>query len=245
VFGVAFGSFLSLVICRILDRGTIPVDPWIVVRSRFRRCGSHISVRYRLVECGAIVFFAGVALHFAPPATDTNSPLMLLAAVSDLLAFVYLAAISIPLSIIDLAVRRLPNVIVLPAYGVGALLLGAASILGNDYPALIRAAIGCAGLGLVYVTLAVAVPGGMGFGDVKLAGVLGLFLGWLGWGPLAVGALLAFVLGGLFAVALIIIRKGSRKSTLPFGPWMLAGAWVGIFSGSPLAAGYLSLMTLD
>jgi leader peptidase (prepilin peptidase)/N-methyltransferase len=84
----------------------------------------------------------------------------------------------------------------------------------------------------------------MGMGDVKLAGVLGLFLGWLGWDALAVGALAAFILGGLFGVALIVARRARSKTAIPFGPWMLVGAWIGILAGGPIAAAYLSLFGL-
>jgi leader peptidase (prepilin peptidase)/N-methyltransferase len=88
-------------------------------------------------------------------------------------------------------------------------------------------------------------PGGMGFGDVKLAGVLGLFLGFLGWPELVVGTFSAFVLGGLFSIALLLTRRATRKSGIPFGPWMLAGAWCGILFGAPIASAYLSLFGLS
>jgi leader peptidase (prepilin peptidase) / N-methyltransferase len=116
--------------------------------------------------------------------------------------------------------------------------------LSGDYPALLRAGIGMAALWLAYLAMALAYPGGMGFGDVKLAGVLGLYLAWVGWGALAVGAFAAFLLGGLFSIGLIIARKAGRKSGIPFGPWMLAGAWVGIFFGESIASGYLTLVGL-
>jgi leader peptidase (prepilin peptidase)/N-methyltransferase len=96
----------------------------------------------------------------------------------------------------------------------------------------------------LYLLLAMLYPGGMGLGDVKLAGVLGLFLGWLGWGELVVGAFGAFLLGGLFGVALLLGRRAGRKSSIPFGPWMLVGAWLGIFAGDVLANGYLGLFGL-
>jgi leader peptidase (prepilin peptidase)/N-methyltransferase len=97
---------------------------------------------------------------------------------------------------------------------------------------------------VAYFLMAIAYPGGMGFGDVKLAGVLGLFLAWLGWGELLVGAFAAFVLGGVFSIILLAFRRAGRKSGIPFGPWMLAGAWVGIFLGDSIFAGYLSLFGL-
>jgi leader peptidase (prepilin peptidase) / N-methyltransferase len=113
-------------------------------------------------------------------------------------------------------------------------------LLGNDLSALIRAGIGLAALYLLYFSMAMIYPSGMGFGDVKLAGVLGLFLGFLGWGPLIVGAFAAFALGGLFAIVLIALRRVDRRSGIPFGPWMLSGAWVGVFFGVALWSAYLT-----
>jgi leader peptidase (prepilin peptidase)/N-methyltransferase len=84
----------------------------------------------------------------------------------------------------------------------------------------------------------------MGFGDVKLAGVVGLYLGYLGWGSLAVGGFAAFVLGGIFSIILLVSRRGKGKTKIPFGPWMLLGAWVGILFGEPIASWYLELIGL-
>ncbi|GAB3028540.1 hypothetical protein GCM10027052_00090 [Parafrigoribacterium mesophilum] len=164
--------------------------------------------------------------------------------VLGLIAFLYLAAISVVLALIDLDTHTLPNRIVLPSYIVGVALLGMSSVLAGDYGQLLRAGIGMAALWLAYLAMAFAYPGGMGFGDVKLAGVLGLYLAWLGWGTLIVGAFAAFLLGGLFAVGLLIARKAGRKSGIPFGPWMLLGCWVGTFFGDSIARGYLVLVGL-
>ena len=133
--------------------------------------------------------------------------------------------------------------IVLPAYAVGAVLLTAAAGLAGEWSRLIVAAAGVAILGLVYLVLAIVKPGGMGFGDVKLAGVLGLFLGWLGWSTLAVGALGGFILGGLFGIVLLALGR-SKRTAVAFGPWMLAGAWIGILIGEPIATTYLALFRL-
>ena len=92
--------------------------------------------------------------------------------------------------------------------------------------------------------LAIAWPGGMGFGDVKLAFVLGLTTGWLGWGQFAVGAFSAFLIGGLVSVILMLSKKVSIKGGIPFGPSMLAGAWTGIFAGEPIAHAYLQIAGL-
>jgi leader peptidase (prepilin peptidase)/N-methyltransferase len=106
----------------------------------------------------------------------------------------------------------------------------------------LSAAIGGLGTFLLYLVLALAVPGGMGFGDVKLAGVVGLFLGFLGWVPLFVGVFAAFVLGGVFGVVLMTFRRAGRRSAIPFGPWMLAGAWVGAVAGPFIGSAYLALL---
>jgi leader peptidase (prepilin peptidase)/N-methyltransferase len=92
-----------------------------------------------------------------------------------------------------------------------------------------------------YFLLRFVRPDGMGGGDVKLAGVVGMYLGYLGWGPLVVGAFAAFVLGGVFGIALLLLRRAGRRTAIPFGPWMIAGAWVGIFSGEAIARWYVGL----
>ena len=109
---------------------------------------------------------------------------------------------------------------------------------------MLRAVLGGLVLFLAYFLMVLAYPTGMGWGDVKLAGVLGTYLGWLGWGVLAVGAFSAFLLGGLFALSLILSGRAGRKSGIPFGPWMLLGTGVGIGWGEQIWRGYLSLVGL-
>ena len=84
----------------------------------------------------------------------------------------------------------------------------------------------------------------MGFGDVKLAGVLGMFLGYLGWPQLVIGVAAAFVVGAVAGAIILLVRRSGRRTAIPFGPWMFAGAWIGIFVGEPLASGYLNLVGL-
>jgi leader peptidase (prepilin peptidase)/N-methyltransferase len=232
---------------RIMGYDNIPVISWLVLRGKCRGCAEPISARYPLVELGTGLFFAVVVLRFWPAvfaSGPTRANGAVTGAVLVLLAFLYLAAISIALALIDIDTHTLPNRIILPAYVVGAALLGVAGILGGDGAALVRAAIGAAALWLAYAIMAFAYPGGMGFGDVKLAGVLGLFLGYLGWGQLIVGAFGAFLLGGVFSLALVVLRRANRKSGIPFGPWMLGGAWIGVLVGAPIARGYLALFGL-
>jgi leader peptidase (prepilin peptidase)/N-methyltransferase len=94
-----------------------------------------------------------------------------------------------------------------------------------------------------YYAVATLYPGGMGFGDVKLAGLLGLYLGWLGWSPVLVGAFAGFLLGGVVGALLLATRRADRKTAIPFGPYMLAGALLAVFVASPVATWYGSLLT--
>lgn len=262
IFGVLIGSFLNVVVHRVPlklsivsppsacpDCGAgirkfdnIPVVSWLVLRGRCRDCQSSISKRYPLVEAGTGVFFALVALWSWP--TGTVNLTVTIAGVVVLVALLYLAAVSVVLGLIDIDTHTLPNRIVLPSFLIGIVLLSTATFISSDYSALIRAGIGSAALFLAYGILAFAYPGGMGFGDVKLAAVLGLYLGYLGWSQLVVGAFAAFLIGGLFGLALVAFRRATRKTSIPFGPWMLAGAWSGALVGVPIARGYLSAVGL-
>ena len=255
--GSVIGSFLNVVIFRvpagrsivappsacgscgheIRARDNVPVLSWLLLRGKCRDCAAPISIRYPLVEAATALLFVAVALRF-PLSFETGADAA--STLLTLIAFAYLASVSIALAMIDIDTRTLPNRIVLPAYLVGAALLVASSWTAGDFGELGRAAIGMLGLGALYLVLALA-TGGMGLGDVKLAGVLGLFLGWLGWDVLVVGALAGFILGGLWAVVLIVTRRARRGSSVPFGPWMLAGAWLAIFGGSWIAQSYLGL----
>jgi leader peptidase (prepilin peptidase)/N-methyltransferase len=261
ILGAIIGSFLNVVIYRvpagksvvapasscpacghaIRVRDNLPVVSWLVLRGKCRDCGSAISPRYPLVEAGTAIFFATVAAVFVPGILAATSGVTTGASIVTLAAYLYFAAFSVALAMIDLDTHRLPNVIVLPGYGVGSVLLLVASVLSGDYYHLLPALVGAVGLGLFYLVTALIYPGGMGFGDVKLAGVIGLFLGWQGWAQLAVGALAAFILGGVFAVALVITRRAKRTTAVPFGPWMLLGAWVAVFFGAPLFSSYVNI----
>lgn len=266
VLGTLIGSFLNVVVYRV-PRGAsivappsacgacghevraydnIPLVSWLVLRGRCRDCAAPISVRYPLVELAGAIAFGLVAWRFVPDVLGAFGAGAVLGGVAGLLvlvAFLYLAAISIALALIDLDTRRLPNVIVLPAYAVGAVLFTAAAAVSGQWQHLASAGIGLAGMGLCYLLLAVARPGGMGMGDVKLAGALGLFLGWLGAETLAVGIIAGFLLGGGAGVVQLL-RGAGRRSAIAFGPWLLAGAWVGILAGPAIADLYLGALGL-
>lgn len=261
LYGAIIGSFLNVVVYRvprgesvvrppsacpacghrIRPRDNVPVLSWLILRGRCRDCGASISWRYPAVELGTAVAFGLVAVWRAPVLLASPTPSRAWAEGAVLLALLVFAAATIALALIDLAVSRLPNAIVLPTGAVVAVLLAVAAVLDGDVGPLARGGLGGVVLCAAYFLLAIAVPGGMGMGDVKLAAVIGLLLGWFGWGALAVGALAAFLLGGVYAVGLLITRRARRGSGLPFGPWMLAGAWIGLVVGDDLARAYLGL----
>lgn len=155
-----------------------------------------------------------------------------------LAACLYFVVMAVRLTVIDVRSHLLPNRIVFPSYAVAGVLLLAAAILvsfGDSATADAAAAVlfGIPGLGvlsggavlwLFYFVLRLIYPPGMGFGDVKLAGVLGLYLGYLGWSHVFAGTFAAFLLGGLWSVGILIARRGTLRSAIPFGPFMLAGA---------------------
>ncbi|GAA4354152.1 prepilin peptidase [Microbacterium rhizosphaerae] len=239
----------------------VPVLSWIALRGKCAECSEAISPRYPIVELVTGVSFALIAWVAIGISTGSitrlGSNVGLTANTASafgggadsiafwlvLVAFLYFSAISIVLTLIDLDTKRLPNAIVLPSYVVAVILFAAAATLTNDWAALVRAGAGMVILYAFYFLLRVIRPGGMGGGDVKLAGVVGIYLGWLGWGALIIGSFAAFVLGGLFGIGLMVFRKAGRKTAIPFGPWMLAGAWVGIFFGQPIANWYVGMLT--
>lgn len=139
------------------------------------------------------------------------------------------AVAGVQLARADLREHRLPNAIVLPAIAVVAVLLAAAAAVGDCADAAGRAAAGALLLGGFYAVLwrAGRRSGGMGGGDVKLAVLVGLVLGWHGWAELAVGGAAAFVIGGLGAVLLITAGRADARTPIAFGPFMLLGACVG------------------
>lgn len=145
-------------------------------------------------------------------------------------AYLYLGVIGAALTFIDLDVHRLPDLIVLPSYPIALVLLLVPTVVTGQWSSWLRAALAGLVLFTVYFVLALVSPGGggLGFGDVKLAGLLGLLLGWLGWAPVIVSVLAAFVIGGVIALTLLLTRRATRSSHIAFGPSMILGAWVAL-----------------
>jgi leader peptidase (prepilin peptidase)/N-methyltransferase len=251
VLGLAIGSFLNVVIYRvprdesILSPGShcprcnvavkarhnIPVFGWLLLRGRCAACHGRISVRYPLVEAGTAALFVAITLRFGLSA--------------QLPAYLYLAAAGLALALIDFDVRRLPDTIVLPSYVISVLLLMPAGAVTGEWWVAVRALLGMVALWTMYFVIALAYPNGMGLGDVKLAGLLGLYLGWLGWDALLIGGFGAFLLGGAGGAALIAMRRATRKSAIPFGPCMIAAAVLAVFVAVPVSSWYAGLVHLS
>ena len=232
LLGAVIGSFLNVVVHR-LPRGeslarpgshcpgcgaavrpydNVPVLSWLALRGRCRDCGEPISPRYPLVELLTAVVFTAVA---AVRGLDEG-----------LLLELVLAAALITVAAIDLDHRIIPNKVLLPVavYGLAV----AAVIRTDDLPELLIAA---AAAFLVLLLAALAYPAGMGMGDVKLAGVMGLYLG-----RAVAPALLAAFLAGTVVGLAIIAREGTaaRKKGVPFGPFLALGGIVGLLCGPEL-----------
>jgi len=198
----------------------VPVLSWLVLRGRCRACAAPISARYPLVEAGTAALMGVVALVHGGTAVTLVLGLLLV-------------ALLVPLTLIDLEHRILPNKLT----GPGAV-AAVAVLAALDPGALPEHLIAGAGAGLFFLLAVLARPGGMGLGDVKLAGMLGLFLG----APVVVGLMVALVTGTVVG-AVVMARLGvaaGRKTAVPFGPFLALGGVVALLAGQPLLDLYLT-----
>jgi leader peptidase (prepilin peptidase)/N-methyltransferase len=245
--GLVFGSFLTVAIHRVpagesllkprsrcpscgtplRNVDTIPVVSWVALRGRCHACGARISAVYPLTElsCGAL--FVAVALVY-----EDAWQAVLLAPFSGLL---------VALSVIDIRHHRIPNVLVGPAVLVSAVFVLVADLAGGHLDAL-RGLLGFLAYGVGLLIVALVAPKGMGMGDVKLAGLIGLVLGSIGLGLVAVAAAAGILFGGVGAIVALLLGA-TRKTRVPYGPFMAAGALLAVFVGSSIADAYLSLLT--
>ena len=144
--------------------------------------------------------------------------------------FAFLGVLGVALAQIDVAVQRLPDRLTLAGYPALIALLALAAAVTGSWQDLVRALLGALALGGAYLLLGVISRGQLGGGDIKLAGLIGLVLGWAGWHALVAGAILGFVLAALVGLALLATRRISRRSMISFGPYMLAGSLLAILS---------------
>jgi leader peptidase (prepilin peptidase)/N-methyltransferase len=237
VFGAAIGSFLNVVIHR-LPRGesivrpasrcpgcetpirpydNVPILSWCLLRGRCRNCRERISPRYPAVEALTALLFAGFTVAVGP------EPELVLG-----LAFL---AILVAVTMIDLDHRIIPNRIVLA--GAVIALAGWAAI---DPARLVENGVAAAAAGGLLLAAAMAYPGGMGMGDVKLAAMMGLYLG----RSIAPALLIGFAAGAVVGLAIMARRGvGARKQAVPFGPFLALGGAIGLFAGPAIVDWYL------
>ena len=240
--GLVLGSFMTVVVARvpakqslvrprsrcpacgtpIQNRDNVPVVSWLLLRGRCRSCEARISVRYPLLELSTGVLVAAAAVV----APDVWTAILLGALVSMLPA----------IAVIDLAHRIIPNRMMYPSLLVFPALVLLAWALGGEVDP-IRALLGALAYGGGLLVVA-AVSGGMGFGDVKLATVIGIALGGLGLRYVAVAAAAGILAGGVAAAGALALGRG-RKSAIPFGPAIALGAIVSVLVGEQIAAAYL------
>jgi leader peptidase (prepilin peptidase) / N-methyltransferase len=237
VFGLLVGSFLNVVIhrlpkgeslakppsscpscgARIKPYDNIPVVSWLILRGRCRNCGARISARYPAVELLTAVVFATTALT-----RGVND---------DLAVWLPFAAVLIAITFIDLDHRIIPNKIVVPAaiWGLIATILFRPDNIDDSLIA------GGAAFLFLFVA-AVVYPAGMGMGDVKLAGVMGIYLG----SSVAPAMLIGFLVGSVVGIA-IMAREGreARKKAVPFGPFLALGGLIGIWAGPQIVDWYV------
>jgi leader peptidase (prepilin peptidase) / N-methyltransferase len=241
VAGLVAGAFANLVIhyvsrhqpaaphtvrCPVCGAPIAWRDSLLVV-GRLLRCGRRRAfqaaiplrpLRPLLVELAMGTLWGVVALRLAAEGLGWAVP-----------AYLTLAFVGLVLAIIDTTTRLLPNRITYPAFPAVAALLLLASLGLGDLGRFARALLAAAVVGAFFLLLALLSP--LGLGDVKLALTLGLGLGWLSWGSVLVGVVAALVLGGLGGLVAIFVLGLPRKSLLPFGPWLVAGALLGVLAG--------------
>jgi leader peptidase (prepilin peptidase)/N-methyltransferase len=250
LLGLVLGSFANVVVARvpagesvvrpgsacpacrapIAARDNVPVVSWLLLRGRCRACRARIPARYPLLELGTAGAFAAVGARVG---ADWALPAYLL--------FTWTLLV---VAVIDARTRRIPNRLTYPLTPALLALFALAALLDGEPAAALRALLGGLAAFAALLALALVSPRGMGMGDVKLAGFVGVGLGYLGWGHLLLGVFGAFLLGGTIALVLLAARLRGRGDLLPFGPYLAAAALVAVLAGRPLIDGYRALTGL-
>lgn len=245
LLGLAVGSFCNVVIYRVPRRlsvvrpashcpscstplapwDNIPVLSWMALRGRCRSCSQPISPRYVLVEIVTATLFALVAWRLGP--------------VAILPAYWVLVAGLVSIAAVDLERYLVPNRILYPTLLLGSLLLIVGALIDNSWHALLGAALGGVVAFAALFLIHLVQPKGMGFGDVRLAGLLGVFLGWFGLPRVGVGLFLGFVLGAVAGLLLMAFGGATRRTKLPFAPFLSAGGVLAVLWGAPVVRFWL------
>jgi leader peptidase (prepilin peptidase)/N-methyltransferase len=227
VGGLVVGALLPTLLGALPDRTDVPdrdVEPGGRVRTPYRVLAARRGLRPALGVATAVTWGILAAARGWG---------------ADLPAYLVVAALGVAAAYVDLREHRLPDPLTSSALAAAGLLLAVAAAVDGDWSAYARAWIVAAVMFAAYLGLAMLRPADLGLGDVKLAAVVGLVTGWLGWGIAVVGAFLGFLLGGLAGVALVLARRAGRRTAIPFGPFMLAGALVAVAQGGTLLDAYL------
>jgi leader peptidase (prepilin peptidase)/N-methyltransferase len=240
LFGLAIGSFVNVVIYRvprhesvitppsacsscgtqIETRDNIPVLSWLLLRGRCRHCQARISWQYPAVELLTAGLFAGLAARFG---WDWALP-----------AYLALFAGLVALSWIDVERLLLPRAIIYPTLAIVTALLLLASAASHDWHSMWVAAVCAVGWFIFFWALNFISPRALGYGDVRLAPLLGLGLGWLGWRYVILGFFLANVIGAVIGIALIVAKRMDRQQRIPYGVFLALGTAVAIYAGPEL-----------
>lgn len=243
-FGVVVGSLLTMLIYRLpreesllwpsshcpscekplRARHTVPIVSWLVLHGRCAYCRAHVSVRYPLIELGTGALFAAITLRFGLTV--------------QLPAYLFLAAVGVVLGLIEFDIRRLPDSVVLPSYVVSVLLLMPAGAADADWSTAARAMVSMAAMWLVFFALALAYPNAVEMGDAKLAGLLGLYLGWLSWGTVLIGTFGAFFIAAVSTGSVAVGRRDGSAQAVPFAPCLVAAAVLALFVAVPITSWY-------
>jgi leader peptidase (prepilin peptidase)/N-methyltransferase len=243
--GLVFGSFLAVLIYRV-PRGetlggrsrcphcgrqiraleNVPLVSYVALRGRCPGCGNRISPEYPLTEAASALLFVLAAVVF--------DELALAALAAPFLGLMFAVAI------IDARWRIVPNRIVYPALALSVAAILAVDLAGGEV-SVVRGLVGMAAYPGPLLAIALVVPGGMGMGDVKLAGLIGLVVGSFGTAHVVVAAAVGVIGGGLGGILALAVFRVGRKQQMPFGPYLAAGAAVGLVAGPPIARMYLSL----
>jgi leader peptidase (prepilin peptidase) / N-methyltransferase len=201
------------------------VLPWAARGRRCPACGERVPLRYAVVELACAGLFAAAAVRLG---VDAALP-----------AYLVFFACLVVVSTIDLEHSIIPNRIVYPTIFVSLPLLALAALVKGDFGRLGTALAGAVIAFAVLFVVHLVSPAGMGFGDVRLAFVLGLFLGWLSLGHVVAGLFLGFALGAVVGVGLMLTRLRGRKDSVPFGPFLAGGAALAVLFGRPLISWWL------
>jgi leader peptidase (prepilin peptidase)/N-methyltransferase len=245
ILGPAIGSFINVVAHRIpagvsvvrprsrcphceaeiAPRDNVPVVSWFLLRGRCRHCGERISFRYPIVEATTGALFVATVLAIGEMWVVP--------------AYWWFVGVTVALTLTDIDHKLIPNRILFPGTIAGAALLLVGSLFDGDLSRFAWGLLGGAAYFVGLLIVALLARGGFGYGDVKLAFLLGLFVGYQRSALVFVAAFVAFVGGGIISILLLVFRIRGRKDTIPFGPYLVLGAYVVLVVGDPVLDWYL------